>query len=157
MEVNKEVHPLVTLLLERMKSHPEEFEDHFCGEPEMPVASTRDRWGYAINEIQRHGSDADNEALVEGLRPLRLDKAHQWALDELLNGEERRAEERRKQEEREKQFRALAIAQATTIYPTGQQLQGYANINATSASTYPTNKKETSSSLFGSLLGKLKP
>ena len=98
-----EVHPLVTLLTERMKSHPEEFKGHFVGEPERAVASDCDRWGYAINEIQRYGSDTDNEALIEGLRPIRLDKAHQWALNELLNGAERRAQEKREREEATKQ------------------------------------------------------
>ena len=95
----EEVHPLVTLLTERMKSHPEEFEDHFVGEPVRAVAPDSDRWGYAINEIQRYGSDADNEALSEGLRPIRLDKVHQWVLDELLNGAERRAQKKREVDE----------------------------------------------------------
>ena len=154
MADKEEVHPLVTLLLERMKSHPEEFEDHFCCEPEMPVASTRDRWGYAINEIRRHGSDADNEALVEGLRPLRLDKAHKWALDELLNGDARRAQERREWEEREKMYKAQAAKQAQAL------AQGYVNANPAMLGgnqPYLSTPAHVRGGYLSSLLGKLKP
>jgi hypothetical protein len=49
-----------------------------------------------------------------------MDKAHEWALDELLNGEERRAEDRRMKEETEKRYAAQ-----TTLAAMSQQAQLY--------------------------------
>lgn len=90
----EEVHPVVTLLVERMKSHPEEFEPL---PPNTPVAEEdpRSRWSYAIYEIMEYGTDADIAMLDEHLRAIRLDKTHQLVLDELLNGEERRRAQER--------------------------------------------------------------
>lgn len=77
---DKEVHPLVELLLARMKSHPEEFKK----------GNRYDRWWAALDALQRYGSDADSAAIDAALRPIMLDDAHSEALDELLNGDERR-------------------------------------------------------------------
>ena len=77
--MDKEVHPLVELLLARMRSHPEEFKK----------GNRYDRWWAALDAIQRYGSDADSAAIDAALRPIMLDDAHSEALDELLNGEER--------------------------------------------------------------------
>jgi hypothetical protein len=87
MEDN-ELHPLVTLLLKRMDSHPEEFQ------------VSRPRWDYAINAIKQNGSEADIDALDTKLRLVRLNAAHEWALDELLNGEERRKEQAKEREQK---------------------------------------------------------
>jgi hypothetical protein len=54
-----------------------------------------------------------------------MDKAHEWALDELLNGDERREAERREKEEIEKRYaaQAQAMKQQTSM---NQQSQLYA-------------------------------
>lgn len=125
MTDNTEVHPLVTLLLERMKSHPEEFEDDYATDVEFggdDTTSMRGRWQYAIQEIYNHGSDKDEDAFREGMRIIRLDKAHKWALDELLNGEERRAQERREREEAAK-MRMQTMMQS---YQAAQRMQNAA-------------------------------
>lgn len=128
--VDNEVHPLVTLLLERMKSHPEEFEDDYAVDAEFggdDVTSMRGRWQYAIQEIYNHGSDKDADAFREGMRIIRLDKAHKWALDELLNGEERRAQERREREEAAKmRMQTMVQSYQNAQRLSAGQLQGIA-------------------------------
>lgn len=73
------IHPVVELLLARMKSNPEEFG---WGE---------ERWDYIIEMVMRISSDEERKALEAARRPIYLDEAHKWMMDELLNGEERRA------------------------------------------------------------------
>jgi hypothetical protein len=74
------LHPVVDLMLARMKSNPEEFADRYGG-----------RWSDILVQITNCGSDAEIEAIREGTRSIILDKAHAQAMDELLNGEERRS------------------------------------------------------------------
>ena len=74
------LHPVVDLMLARMKSNPEEFADRYGG-----------RWSETLMQITDCGSDAEIEAIREGTRSIILDKAHAQAMDELLNGEERRS------------------------------------------------------------------
>jgi hypothetical protein len=77
-----EVHEVVTLLLARMESNPEEF---------RPTdASFHDRWYDHVNAIQAFGNEADKAAISEGLRKIRLAETHERVMDELLNGEDRR-------------------------------------------------------------------
>jgi hypothetical protein len=74
------LHPVVDLMLARMESHPEEFSELFNG----------GRWYTIIMQILDWSSEKENEAIREKLRDIILDKAHADAMDELLNGEERR-------------------------------------------------------------------
>lgn len=90
---DKKVHPVVELLLARMKSHPEEFQ------------AGMNRWDFVLHKVLDNGNEADLEAINEGLRPIRLAEAHEWMMDELLNGEDRRRQE---QEDREYEKRLLA-------------------------------------------------
>ena len=90
---DKKVHPVVELLLARMKSHPEEFQEGMC------------RWNFVLHKVLDNGNEADLEAINEGLRPIRLAEAHEWMMDELLNGEDRRRQE---QEDREYEKRLMA-------------------------------------------------
>lgn len=104
-----EVHPLVTLLVARAKSHPEEFKRERADKG-------GDRWWMALDTILRNGTDADKALIDSTVGRIAMDEAHAWALDELLNGEERRAAERREAEEAEKRY----AAQALKSYHTGQ-------------------------------------
>lgn len=79
---DKKLHAMVELLLARMESNPEEF------------TLEEDRWGYPITTVEEYGSPEDTAALKKKLRGIRLDEAHKWMMDELLNGEERRRGER---------------------------------------------------------------
>ena len=75
-----ENHPLVDLMLERMKTHPEEFK------------SIEGRWDNAMGAIQNWATPEQRERVTRSLCDILLDAAHHDALDELLNGEQRRAE-----------------------------------------------------------------
>jgi hypothetical protein len=77
------IHPVVELLLARMKSNPEEFD---CPEG---------RWEHVFEMVREHGSDEERRAIEAARRPIYLDEAHRWMMDELLNGDERRAEAER--------------------------------------------------------------
>jgi len=76
------LHPVVELLLARMKSHPGEFEQ---GET---------RWLYSLTDINEFGNDADKTAIHSALRDIRLAKTHEDVMDELCNGDERRRKQR---------------------------------------------------------------
>lgn len=143
---DKKLHPVVELLLARMKSHPEEFEDEYLLSELRPTRSTG-RWEPALNAIGHHGSEQDVKAINEAQGAIRMDQIHAWAMDELCNGEERR----RKHDldntlATQKLFAQQALAQ--------QQLQGYRASQAlTSASTlgvpYTYNTVSDTYSLLG--------
>jgi hypothetical protein len=101
------VHPLVELLVARAKSHPEEF---VHGGPESISATSR--WWYAIDVIRRDGTDADNAAMDKAIGSMAMDKAHEWAMDELMNGEQRREDQRR---QAENDYKRALQAQSPTI------------------------------------------
>jgi hypothetical protein len=111
------VHPLVELLVARAKSHPEEFDQQ--------RDTVNDRWWRVIDTISRNGTDADRALMSSTIGRIAMDKAHEWALDELLNGEERRAEEQRVREEMEKRYAAqaksAAISQQAQLYGQASQ------------------------------------
>lgn len=79
-------HPLVDLMLERMKSHPEEFE----GEG--------NRWNDALVAIHQWAAPEQRGQVDRALDDIMLDKAYNEAMDELLNGEQRRAEAKAEEE-----------------------------------------------------------
>jgi len=101
-----EVHPLVTLLVARAKSHPGEFEDN------LEATRSSDRWWHAISTVSRHGTDADKALMASTVGRIAMDKAHEWALDELLNGDERREAIWREKEEMGKRY---AVQQAAVM------------------------------------------
>ena len=76
-----DMHEVVTLLLARMESHPEEF------------ARGMSRWGRMLEGVLTHCSEEERAILNAGLRSIRLGQLHEDVMDELLNGPERRAEE----------------------------------------------------------------
>jgi hypothetical protein len=87
-----EVHPVVELLIARMESHPEEFKDDYLMS-ELSPANGSERWLRAIQAIRNHGSEQDNAALSARLRDIRMQQIHEWTMDELLNGDDRRRAE----------------------------------------------------------------
>ena len=77
---DNELHPVVELLLARMKSNPEEFESLYAG-----------RWHSTLAVLGTAASKEEQQAIHEALRIILLDKAHADAINELLNREEPRA------------------------------------------------------------------
>jgi hypothetical protein len=110
-----EPHEVVTLLLKRMKSHPEEFKRH--------EGTYKDRWYDHVNTINSYGNEADKAAMAEGLREIWLGEVHELVMDELLNGDERR----RKAEEEAEYERGLMMTQGRLAQQQQLQLQGYRN------------------------------
>jgi len=108
------MHEVVKLLLARMASHPEEFlsrenaTDDIVGE----------RWWKARSAVDTHGTAEERAALGDALRKIRLNNAHEWMMDELLNGERRR-----QQEKLERQAKVSQVALAQSV----QQSNMYAN------------------------------
>ena len=85
-----EPHEVVTLLLARMESHPEEFK--------LKDPSYHDRWYNHMSAIGTHGNEVDKAALAAKVRDIRMGEIHEQVMDELLNGEDRR---RKEEEDRE--------------------------------------------------------
>ena len=92
------LHPVVELLLARMKSHPEEFTDgYLCSELEPVDHYGNGRWEGVLRAVCKNGNEAELEAVNDALRSIRLGQAHEWMMDELFNGEERRRKAREEQ------------------------------------------------------------
>jgi hypothetical protein len=150
-----EVHEVVTLLLARMESNPEEF---------RPTdASFHDRWYDHVNAIQAFGNEADKAAISEGLRKIRLAETHERVMDELLNGEDRR---RKEVEDREYERHLAQALQHTKQQAMQQQIQAYqqasgsggggagipiANGGTTTAARYPTSTDMKNNGIMGAL------
>lgn len=139
------VHPLVELLLARMGSNPEEFlrgvEPRTYSQDVRPYYPPR--WEVAIETIRSYGSEADKARLEGTLNSLLMDEAHNWALDELLNGEERR---RKDETEAEAHRKAMQM----------QAYQQYGAATLNNALSVTSSQQATTSSLLGSLRKGLK-
>ena len=85
-----DVHPAVVLIVERMKSHPEEFAAGL--EAPRHLGSEGARWGRLLERMDPWLSDADKAYLDQHFRALAMERIHHDMLDELMNGPERRAE-----------------------------------------------------------------
>jgi hypothetical protein len=102
------LHAVTRLLLKRVESHPEEF-----------LRSTN-RWSGFLGDVFEWGSEADIAALNAALRDIRLGEVHEWVMDELLNGEQRRNEEERQREEQLKTLQQLSAGKAKAYPLTAQ-------------------------------------
>ena len=85
-----EPHDAVKLLLARMESHPEEFR--------LKDPSYHDRWYNHMSAINSYGNEADIAALNAKVRDIRMAEIHEQIMDEMLNGDERRAKEKEEDE-----------------------------------------------------------
>lgn len=75
-----ELHEVVKLLVARMASHPEEF------------ATGAHRWDWVLTRTLDFCTDEEKAVILDALRPIRLKEAHEYMMDELLNGDARKAE-----------------------------------------------------------------
>jgi hypothetical protein len=103
-----ELHAVVRLLLKRMESHPEEFTYGVSGADGIrsPLRGIN-RWDAYLQDISEGGNEAEKAAIHKGLREIRLGEIHERVMDELINGEQRRADERRAFEEEQKRYNTL--------------------------------------------------
>lgn len=100
--MSDDLHAVVKLLLARMDSNPDEFA------ADLSVDGSRaDRWWQVIRLILDSGTKEEKEAVNQGIRKIKLQRAHEMMMDELLNGDERR---RREQEEQEYEANLLNTA-----------------------------------------------
>lgn len=103
------VHEVVKLLAARMESHPEEFGPDRGG-----------RWAEWLDRLIPFVTEEERVMLFNKSKEAFLQRVHEEVLDELLNGEERRAREKR---ERDLEMqRIMAQAQQNALQP-GQYLQ----------------------------------
>lgn len=86
--MDEPLHEVVTLLLSRMRSHPEEFHT-----PANGYVGEVNRWGNMLLAVHEHGTDAERQAICSAVRDIMLRRAHEAMLDELLNGPARREQE----------------------------------------------------------------
>jgi len=113
-------HPVVELLVARMKSHPEEFR--------VGDAPFHDRWYDHVNTINAYGNEADKAAMAEGLREIRLGEVHEQVMDELLNGPERRRKAEEDREYERNLSKSLLLTKQQMVQQATQGLQNaYAN------------------------------
>lgn len=113
-------HPLVDLMLARMKSHPEEFK------------SVDGRWDSAMGAIENWAKPEQKALVTRALYDILLDAAHHEAMDELFNGEERRLKlmEAEKENQLAQAQRYAAIQQQ--MQQAKQQLGGYGQLGQSS-------------------------
>jgi len=118
---DNENHPLVDLMLARMESHPHEFD------------GINNRWVPAVADINEYAPPEQAALVTAKLNAIKLDKAHHWAMDELLNGEERRRQKAEVELMRNTYAQQVQQAQALQVQgmlhrdPISQRLQGYQN------------------------------
>jgi len=111
-----ELHAVTRLLLKRMESHPEEF------------TRGTNRWGGFVEGILEYGNEAEKTALNAAMRDIRLGEIHEWVMDELLTGPERRAEEERQREEQLKTLQQLSAGKGKA-YPLTAQGTGIQKVS----------------------------
>lgn len=129
--MSEELHPVVELLLARMKSHPEEFTDEYLFSELSPVDHYGNgRWEAVLRAVCKNGNEAELEAINEALRPIRLNQAHEYMMDELCNGEERRRKQREAKEAEERRYYAMQQQAAMNQAYTAQQAKVLSQLGA---------------------------
>lgn len=118
--MSDELHPVVTLLLKRMESHPEEF-----------GTGPTNRWGWMLNDVLSNCSTEEAEAINKGLRPIRLQEIHESVMDELLNGDERRRREMEEAEYEKQLLQQAKTAKAVLLSQQQQQSHEIMRLNST--------------------------
>jgi hypothetical protein len=123
-----ELHAVVRLLLKRMKSHPEEFTYVASGADGIrsPLRGIN-RWDAYLQDISEGGNEAEKAAIHKGLREIRLGEIHERVMDELINGDQRRADERRAFEEEQKRYNTLK--QQKALHPSQQYQNTYNSVS----------------------------
>lgn len=139
-----ELHPVTKLLLARMESHPEEFADLY-----------NPRWSAILGEFENEAMEEDHKVFRTALSRIRMDKLHEKVMDELLNGEERRAEKERLEQQNAHRYAQISAVQAQT-QAQAQQLAGVSGTAIQHPADHWGNVANIPRpSLFGNILGKV--
>ena len=161
---DNENHPLVDLMLARMDTHPEEFD------------GSNNRWYMTLIDIDEYALPEQATLIKAKIAAIRLDAAHHKAMDELLNGEERRRQKaevelmRSTYAQQVQQAQALQAQAMVQRDPISQRLQGYQSLRTsnplqgahppgswlTEADLHPPQLKLGSETLDEGILKKIK-
>ncbi len=121
------MHPLVELIVTRIRTHPDEFVDRDRTDSYADLSdSDRARWSTILYEFSQIATEEEKAAVNAALHGPKMDLLREAFLDELLNGEERRRQER---EKREAEMRAR-LANAYRGFTTSAQLAGISPVPA---------------------------
>lgn len=133
------VHEVVKLLLARMESHPEEFGDDSVVAD--AVNSMGDRWWRARTDVMDYGTPEEKAAVLAAMRRIKLKVAHEWMMDELCNGEERRRKQKEDEDRYSRQQAQLQQAKNQYTNPSlyANQLAGAATSTTLANSAMPEN------------------
>jgi hypothetical protein len=114
------IHPAVELLAARMESHPEEFQLH----ANSSLAITG-RWETWIAQVGWYLNEAERELIYGKAKEVIFQRIHEEVLDELLNGEQRRAEEQAAYDAEVQRLMAQSQTNAQSLYQS--QVGAYQN------------------------------
>ena len=147
---DNENHPLVDLMLARMDTHPEEFD------------GSNNRWYTTLIDIDEYAPPEQTALVKAKIAAIRLDAAHHKAMDELLNGEERRRQKAQMEQATTYAQQAQAQAQQSAVMRQqmqsdviSQRLQAYQSLKASNP-LQDAQIKLGSETLDGGILKKIK-
>lgn len=120
------IHPVIELLAARMESHPEEFPVNLSGLP-----PTRGRWETWIAQMGWYLNEAERELIYGKAKEAIFQRIHEEVLDELLNGEQRRAEEKAAHDAEVQRLLGQARAQVKAQRGYANQAGAYQNVIGT--------------------------
>lgn len=135
MAESDNLHPVTKLLLARIEEHPEEF---------LEEPYEKGRWDHIVLRIRTAGLPEDVEAINLAIGKVTMDKIHTDAMDELINGPERRERERAEREAHI-QLEAQRASLAQQLY--AQRSNQLGSFTGLSGSGYPTTAPQLNTSL----------
>jgi len=130
------IHEVVKLLAARMESHPEEFPISSRGQ--LPIGG---RWETWIAQMGWYLNEAERELIFGKVKEAIFQRIHEEVLDELLNGEQRRAEEKAAHDAEVQRLLGRAQAQAQINAQRGYANQAGAYQNAIGPGTAIPSQK----------------
>jgi hypothetical protein len=120
------IHEVVKLLAARMESHPEEFPISSRGQ--LPIGG---RWETWIAQMGWYLNEAERELIFGKVKEAIFQRIHEEVLDELLNGEQRRAEEKAAHDAEVQRLLGQARAQVKAQRGYANQAGAYQNVIGT--------------------------
>jgi len=120
------IHPVIELLAARMESHPEEFPVSSRGQ--LPIGG---RWSPWLAQAEHLMNDAERTLIYDKAKEVIFQRIHEEVLDELLNGEQRRAEEKAAHDAEVQRLLGQARAQVKAQRGYANQAGAYQNVIGT--------------------------
>ena len=91
------IHPVIELLVKRMESHPTEFD--FTTHPGGHIQFAG-RWDNFIGRLGHYMTEAERNLIYAAKRKAVFEKVHEEIVDELFNGDDRRAKQEQERADR---------------------------------------------------------